>query len=224
MTWPSATTSAAVPSSRDGRPTGSVHSSGVPSSGLVPSHQSKPKPVTVLPNAADQESTLSDNITHIHGQKTTRSHPKPTIANRRPVTRSRNRRTDSPTETHIESPQARPDALSIPRLSQGMSHIKNYYNNANEAFKQLNVNEAQMEVDFVSAFISGITDSKIKNRLIAELQQLHPSRNRKDGRIEVLCDWDDIPEGLRKAGLLSPAKEFSRRKHRILGDLSDLGF
>jgi hypothetical protein len=102
--------------------------------------------------------------------------------------------------------------------------VKSYYNNANEVFKSLNMTEPQMEVDFISAFIKGITDSKISNKLITELQQLHPSRNRKDGTVEVLCDWEDIPEGLRKAGLLSPAKEPSRRMHRVLGDLSDIGF
>jgi hypothetical protein len=99
-----------------------------------------------------------------------------------------------------------------------------YYNNANEVFKSLNMSDPQMEVDFISAFIKGITDSKISNKLITELQQLHPSRIRKDGWVEVLCDWEDIPEGLRRAGMLSPAKNPSRRKHRILGDLSDLGF
>ena len=126
-------------------------------------------------------------------------------------------------ETRAEVPP-RTEAFKVPRLAQGTNHIKTYYNNANEVFKGLDVNDAQLEVDFVSAFISGITDPKIKSRLISELQQLHPSRNRKDGRIEVLCEWDDIPEGLRKAGLLSPAKETSRRKHRVLGDLSDLDF
>jgi hypothetical protein len=140
------------------------------------------------------------------------------------VTRSRNKGTDSPTETPTVPPLARLEASKIPRLAQGTNHIKNYYNNANEVFKELNLTGAQLEVDFVSAFISGITDSKTSSRLISELQRAHPSRNRKDGRIEVLCDWDDISEGLRKAGLLSPAKEESRRKHRILGDLSDLGF
>jgi hypothetical protein len=185
--------------------------------------QLKPMPVTTLPSSEDQEPAISNKVPSGQSQNTSRTRPKPTIA-RRPVTRSRNRVTDYPTDTLVESPPARHEASSIPRLSQGTNHVKTYYNNANEVFKGLNMNEAQLEVDFVSAFISGITDGKIKNMLIAELQKLHPSRNRKDGRIEVLCDWDDIPEGLRKAGLLSPAKESSRRKHRILGDLSDLGF
>jgi hypothetical protein len=126
-------------------------------------------------------------------------------------------------ETRAEVPP-RTEAFKVLRLAQGTNHIKTYYNNANEVFKGLDVNDAQLEVDFVSAFISGITDPKISNRLVSELQRAHPSRNKKDGRIEVLCDWDDVPEGLRKAGLLSPGKEASRRKHRILGDLSDLGF
>jgi hypothetical protein len=126
-------------------------------------------------------------------------------------------------ETRAEVPP-RTEAFKVLRLAQGTNHIKTFYNNANEVFKGLDVNDAQLEVDFVSAFISGITDPKISNRLVSELQRAHPSRNKKDGRIEVLCDWDDVPEGLRKAGLLSPGKEASRRKHRILGDLSDLGF
>jgi hypothetical protein len=211
----SATASATVPPTRDGS-TGNMSSSRF-------ARQLKPMPVTMLPSSEDQEPAISNKVPSGQSQKSSRTRPKPTIA-RRPVTRSRNRVTDYPTGTLVESPPARHEASSIPRLSQGTNHVKTYYNNANEVFKRLNMNEAQLEVDFVSAFISGITDGKIKNMLIAELQKLHPSRNRKDGRIEVLCDWDDIPEGLRKAGLLSPAKESSRRKHRILGDLSDLGF
>ena len=197
----------------------------MPSSRPAAPHHFKPTPVTILPSSRDQEPTDSNNLPngHGYGQKTSRTRPKPTIA-RRPVTRSRNKGADSPTGTPAERPLARPEASKIPRLAQGTKHIKNYYNNANEVFKGLDLNGAQLDVDFVSAFISGIADSKISSRLISELQRAHPSRNKKDGRIEVLCDWDDIPEGLRKAGLLSPVKESSRRKHRILGDLNDLGF
>jgi len=207
----------AVPQSYDARPPGNN-----PPSGLGAPQHSKPMPATTLPSSRDPESTRSNDVND-QRQKAIRTRPKPMVA-RRPVTRSRKKSMDSPTEAPGESQQPRPQISNISQLAQGVNHIKTYYNDSHEVFKRLNLNETQLEVDFVSAFISGITDPKMRNRLIAELQQLHPSRNRKDGRIEVLCDWHDIPEGLRKAGLLSPAMETSRRKHRILGDLSDLGF
>lgn len=218
MRGPSANASTPAPSSGDAGPYGKV-----PSSGPVASHHSKPMPTTVLPSSADHETCDANNKQNGQSQKTSRPRSKPTIA-RRPVTRSQNRATETPTETPVEPPLARPAAPKLPRLSQGTGHIKTYYNNANDVFKTLNMSDPKMEIDFISAFIKGIADSKIGNKLLTELQQLHPSRSRKDGRIEVLCDWDDVPEGLRRAGLLSPSKEPSRRKHRVLGDLSDLGF
>ncbi|KAE9381500.1 hypothetical protein N431DRAFT_425071 [Stipitochalara longipes BDJ] len=199
-----ATRSTAVLLSRDAGTLGNM-----PASEPATSHHFKLMPATILPTSRDQEPAISSDTANGQRQKAPRNRPKPTIA-RRPVTRSRIKSMDSPTETAAGSPHARLQISNITRLSQGTNHIKTYYNESNDVFKGLSMNEAQQEVDFVSAFISGITDPKIKNRLIAELQQLHPSRNRKDGRIEVLCDWDDIPDGLKKAGLLSPAKETSR--------------
>jgi hypothetical protein len=210
--------SAALPQSRD-----SSQLVNVPASGHATSQHFKATPATTTPSSRDQEPAISNGNANGQRQKTPRPRPKPTVA-RRPVTRSRNKSTDSPTETPVTFENAGPQIPNIPRLFQGTNHIKTYYNDSNDVFKRFNTIEPQSEVNFVSAFISGITDPKIKSRLISELQQLHPSRNRKDGRIEVLCDWGDIPEGLRKAGLLSPAKETSRRKHRVLGDLSDLDF
>lgn len=34
------------------------------------------------------------------------------------------------------------------------------------------------------------------------LQQAHPCRTNKDGKVEVLCEWADVTEGLTKAGTL----------------------
>jgi len=216
MRGPSAIASA--PPSRNARPYGKV-----PPSGSVASHHSKLTAATLLPSSADQQTFDANKNQNGQGQKISRPRSKPTIA-RRPVTRSRNRATEISNETPVETPLARTAAPNLPRLSQGTGHIKTYYNNANDVFKTLNMSDPQMEIDFISAFIKGMADSKIGNKLLTELQQLHPSRSRKDGRIEVLCDWDDVPEGLRRAGLLSPSKEPSRRNHRVLGDLSDLGF
>jgi hypothetical protein len=217
MRGTSTTVPAAASSSRDAGTSVSV-----PSSGLAAPQHSKALPVTILPSTKARESTAFTNKPNDHGHTIPRSRPKPTFV-RRPVTRSRNRAIDNPTEIAFEPPLARPEASKIPRLVQGTNHIKTYYHTANEVFKGLNMNDGQTEVDFVAAFISGITDSKIGNRLVIELQRLHPCRNRKDGRVEVLCDWDDVTEGLRKAGLLSSAKEPSRTKPKILGELSDLG-
>jgi len=218
MRRPSTNASTPAPSSGDAGPYGKV-----PSSEPVASHRSKPIPTTVLPSLAGHETCDANNKQNDQSEKTSRPRLKPTIA-RRPITRSRNRAAETPTETPVEPPLARPAAPKLPRLSQGTGHIKTYYNNANDVFKTLNMSDPQTEIDFISAFIKGIADSKIGNKLLTELQQRHPSRSRKDGRIEVLCEWDDVPEGLRKAGLLSPSKEPSRRNHRVLGDLSDLGF
>lgn len=191
-----------------------------PSSGLAAPQNSKDLPATILPSTEVREATKTNHKLDSNSQRTARPRQKPTIA-RRPVTRSRNRATDSPFETPFELHLARSEASRIPRLVQGKDDIKTYYNAANEIFKRLNINHAEMEFAFVSAFISGMTETKMSNKVTTELQQLHPSRNRKDGRIEVLCDWDDVREGLRKAGVCSPAKEPTRRKHALLDDLSD---
>jgi hypothetical protein len=180
-------------------------------------------PATVLPGPKDQGTGDANNKQNDQSDKTSYPRSKPTIA-RRPVTRSRNGATETPTETPVKPLLPIPAAPKLPRLSQGTNHIKTYYNNANDVFKTLDMNDPQMEIDFISSFIKGIADPKTGNKLLTELQQLHPSRSRKDGSIEVLCDWDDVPEGLRRAGLLSPSKEPSRRKPKVLGDLSDLGY
>jgi len=213
-----ATWSAAVPLSNVAGPLGNNTSLG-----LGASHPFRPMSATTLSSPRGLESTASNNGVNDQCQKAVHTRRQPTVA-RRPVTRSRNKSFDSLIAPLVESPQPAPQIANIPRLAQGVKNVKTYYNDSNEVFKSLNINETQLEVDFVSAFIGGFTSQNMKNKLTAELQQLHPSRKTKDGRIEVLCDWEDIPEGLRKAGLLSPAKEISRRKHRVLGDLSDLGF
>jgi len=83
--------------------------------------------------------------------------------------------------------------------------------------------DSQDEIEFVSAFIAGISSEKHKHALLAEMEQLHPFRTKKDGKIQLLCQWEDVEEGLVNAGLIpEKGKEvggLSTKKRRTLGDV-----
>jgi hypothetical protein len=139
---------------------------------------------------------------------------------RRPQTRSSTSKfLNTPSEPTISPVASEPERGRLPKLTQGTSHIKTYYATACDTFEGVDITGAQTEIDYISAFIKGLREDKHQAKLTEALQQFHPSRVR-DGRIEILCEWEDMREGLVKAGLLG-AKEkdksvAGKRKGRLL--------
>lgn len=97
----------------------------------------------------------------------------------------------------------------IPRLSQGNNTVKDYFININAVFQSTpnSDNDPRFDIDFVNAFIRGMTSKKAREKVVDELRQLHPSRAKKDGWVEVLCEWDDVEHGLRRAGLFTDSEK-----------------
>jgi hypothetical protein len=62
--------------------------------------------------------------------------------------------------------------------------------------------DQKTEHEYVAAFIRGICNPRHKNDLIKELLKTHASRAGQDGKVEILCDWEDVGEGLQKIGLI----------------------
>jgi hypothetical protein len=143
-----------------------------------------------------------------------------TLTSRRPQTRSSTSKFfDTPPEPTFSSVASEPERGRLPKLTQGTRHIKTYYATACATFEGVDITGAQTEIDYISAFIKGLREEKHQSKLTEALQQFHPSRVR-DGRIEILCEWEDMREGLIKAGLLG-SKEKNRsvagkRKGRLL--------
>jgi hypothetical protein len=62
--------------------------------------------------------------------------------------------------------------------------------------------DQKLEIQFIALFIKGIEDERKREILISELQQQHQSRTKKDGKVEILCKWKDVGQGLKEAGLI----------------------
>jgi hypothetical protein len=75
------------------------------------------------------------------------------------------------------------------------------------------------DADYVNSFLYGISNKMIREKMVEDLQQVHPSRMTKRG-VEIVCEWDDMEYSLREGGLLVmiAAKEqnASKRKGRIM--------
>lgn len=80
----------------------------------------------------------------------------------------------------------------LPKLVQGRKQLGRYFEQAGLARTSIAFTSEQTEIDFVNSFIRGITSSKIREKLIGQLQQIHPSKQKKDGRVEILCDWTQL--------------------------------
>ena len=101
----------------------------------------------------------------------------------------------------------------LPRLHQGHSSYKAYLDKATSTFECLpRPVDRKVEIEFISQFIKGITNEDKRNNLTAELQQQHQSRRKKGGKIEILCEWNDIAEGMKAVGLLQTATAGVRSK------------
>jgi hypothetical protein len=134
----------------------------------------------------------------------------------RPRTRSRSKsKGPTPISDHpVDGPRVNP-----PRLIQGTNSLTTYYNNACTAFVSIS-KDGHSEIEFIGQFVKGIQDPKTRNKLVDVLQKAHPCRTGKDGKVEILCEWTDVAEGLNKAGLLtaqpveSAASEGAGRKKK----------
>jgi hypothetical protein len=87
-------------------------------------------------------------------------------------------------------------------LEQGNNTLTTYHKNACAAFEAF-AKDRQVEIEFIGQFIKGIREPKTRNMLVDELQQAHPCRTDKDGKVEILCEWMDVIEGLKKAGIVT---------------------
>lgn len=107
-------------------------------------------------------------------------------------------------------------------LEQGPGGILNYYNEACKIHSGLGDLNSQGEIDFVDAFIAGISSPIERDDLSSQLEQLHPSRTKKDGNIQLMCRWENVEEAMVFAGFM-PDKEHeedrSSKKRKTLGDV-----
>lgn len=117
-----------------------------------------------------------------------------------PRTRSRSK-LNRPTTANGHSAEA-PKPANSPRLIQGTNSLTTYHKNACTAFASIPKDRLK-EIEFIGHFIKGIQELQPRNALVGELQKAHPCRTNKDGKVEVLCEWADVAEGLNKVGLLS---------------------
>jgi hypothetical protein len=118
----------------------------------------------------------------------------------------------APTLTH-STPASQ--LAKLPRLNQATGTLKNYLNKANTAFEALpNPKERKFEIEFIAAFIKGMTDGDKREVLVEELQQQHQSRTKKDGKVEILCEWNDVVEVMKTVGLLTTGDVESASKHQ----------
>jgi hypothetical protein len=113
--------------------------------------------------------------------------------------------------------------VTPPRLIQGPNSLASYHKNACTAFAAL-PKDCYVEIEFIGLFIKGIQEPKTRNALVDELQKVHPCRTNRDGKVEILCEWTDVAEGLRKVGMLpvgsvegaAQSQGGTRKKKKIL--------
>jgi hypothetical protein len=75
------------------------------------------------------------------------------------------------------------------------------------------------EMEFVGAFLKGLRETKQRDVLVKELQKAHQCCTGKDGRVEIICEWEDVAEALVKAGLVESEGRVGKpgkRRKRIL--------
>ena len=94
--------------------------------------------------------------------------------------------------------------IKLPRLHQGTGTFKNYLNKVDSIYQAFGwPKEKKFEIEFIAAFIKGVRDADTREALVEELQQQHQSRTKKDGKVEILCAWEDVGDAMRSAGLLN---------------------
>lgn len=142
------------------------------------------------------------------------------VINRRPATRSTSGERSVPVAKPIATTST---STNLPKLSQGHKSLKQYYERANTAFEALTITKPQMEYDFISAFIAGLANKKHTEKVIQALRAVHPAKNRLEGGVEIMCGWEDVAAGFKRAGLdVMGAKEEIKRKKRTLNPRTQL--
>ncbi len=102
---------------------------------------------------------------------------------------------------------------------QGVWSIKTYYQDAGKKLQALNITTPQLEIDFITNFIKGINETKNRQKLLDDLSQIHPSKRKMNGFVEILCDWDELLEGIKRVGMwdTNSEKESKKRKRILAG-------
>ncbi|TQS37530.1 hypothetical protein Golomagni_01991 [Golovinomyces magnicellulatus] len=88
-------------------------------------------------------------------------------------------------------------STKLPKLSQGRMQLKPYYEKAGLIRTSIASMTEQLEFDFVNSFIRGIASLKTRHKLIGQLQQIYLSKQMKDGRVEILCNWTELGEAIK---------------------------
>ena len=143
---------------------------------------------------------------------TTRGSAKQAIAMQGPTTRSRRK------SLELTSHDAQKASKPL-KLSQGNSSLKAYLHNASSIFSTLSNTGPQFEINFVALFIKGLRDGSAREKLVNELQLIHPSKMKKDGQMEILCEWEDVPEALKSAGMVEIDAREGERPPRRKGNI-----
>lgn len=118
------------------------------------------------------------------------------------------RRKVSPPASPIAKPAApiaKATPSKLPRLMQGPGSVLSYHTATDKIYPEYE-RQGGEDTWFVNTFIAGLSAEKDKKALIAVLMELHVSVRMKDGGVEIRCWWDDVEEGMVKAGLI-PEKE-----------------
>lgn len=102
-----------------------------------------------------------------------------------------------------------------PPLQQAAAGLNSYLVQATARLGAFPSPSEAMEIELVNAFIAGMSSPSERQQLTAWLQQVHPSTQKKDGRIEILCNWVSLKDALQNVGLLEAEKDsiYSIRTH-----------
>ncbi|SZF00283.1 unnamed protein product [Blumeria hordei] len=92
-------------------------------------------------------------------------------------------------------------------LQQATASLNTYLVQATARLDALSSPSESMEIELVNAFIAGMSSPSERQQLTAWLQQVHPSTQKKDGRIEILCDWVSLRNALQNVGLLEAEQD-----------------
>ncbi|RKF55365.1 hypothetical protein GcC1_204005 [Golovinomyces cichoracearum] len=85
----------------------------------------------------------------------------------------------------------------LPKLNQGRMQLKPYYEKAGLIRTSISSMTEKLDFDFVNTFIRGIASLKTRQKLISQLQQIYLSKQMKDGRVEILCNWTELGEAIK---------------------------
>ncbi|KAI6250130.1 hypothetical protein HI914_01735 [Erysiphe necator] len=112
----------------------------------------------------------------------------------------------------IPRPKNGAEESKLPKLSQGRVRLRLYYQQADSICSSSMSSTEQFETEFVNSFIKGISNYKAREKFIAHLQQIYPSKQKKDGRVEILCSWAELGEAIKTFGALGEKNSVCKSK------------